>query len=199
MFLNKFFTNNFLNVTLAQIVISILLAIIIIGSLENMEKQYHYWYSNPSDWFQVYQLEAYHETVYGKDTILVYDRVIKKDFYAHWIVNIQKLDTTNVSGENSFSYFCKGEGNQQYKKGVKKPENAVSVVWLTYDSPECKNLKTTPGFYRIVVSWILDRGPEYYPVTVEAISNVFRILDKNEKLQDLPVPVPRFAPGGSDK
>jgi hypothetical protein len=151
------------------------MTIILIGMLPTFLKEYNYYTSDVTEWFVVSKFDVFPTTKYGKDTSIVYDREIKKDFFAQWTVVIRQLDETDHTIPIRSTEFCGGFGAQKYPKNNKLPP-AVSIVWLTYDSKECVKLKTTPGLYKIDVSWTIDRGPYYYPIEYKITSNIFRIL-----------------------
>ncbi len=137
-------------------------------------------HSGMDEFFVVRQFEVDKFTEFGKEPVLYYDRDVRKDFHAHWTATIQK-----ISEDGTFSYFCSGSDHNSYKAGINLSKEKLTVDWIVKSDPSCKNLKTTPGTYRIVISWDeIDRGPYYLPTKMEVVSNVFKILGEGEIINE---------------
>lgn len=163
----------FKSVRIFEVFVSMALFGIIVFSWPSFQKE---WNKRVpiEEWFKVNQLVIGPRVMKGHVPEVIYDREAVKDFSAYWIVEIQRIT------EDSFSKFCSGSGNDAYKKDVALPYQGVSIDWLTDKAPDCVHLKDTPGKYRMIITWFIDRGPEYYPYRLEHISNIFEILDAKE-------------------
>jgi hypothetical protein len=135
-------------------------------------------------WVNIKQLEVAKFVDYGQDPMLFYDREILRKFTADWTASIQRADELD---SNKFLDFCIAtETKKIFDAGSELPKERLTLSWMVNYDPVCDKLKTTPGFYRLVVTLSnIDRGAYYKPSKVEVISNVFRILEQgviiNEK------------------
>lgn len=123
-----------------------------------------------ADYFAVRQLEVAPITSMGEIPIIVFDRIVNKDFKAEWTMEVQSVD-----GEN-FNTFCAAKGQKEYDAGETLENQGESTIWFTDKFPECRKIKDKIGRYRIIVIWNIDRGSSYYDYKLEKISNVFEIV-----------------------
>jgi hypothetical protein len=122
----------------------------------------------------------------GEDPNIIYDRQVKKPFYATWNVEIHR------AGEATDYAYCTGNGTNLYTPKEQLPDAGVKLSWFVG-----KICNLPPGQYTAQTNWEI--RPEGYPTKQATYSsNLFRVLPKGsqlyitpeqaEKLKELPAP-----------
>ena len=166
--------------TVNEIAVVILLAITVIIAFPLIERE---WNRNiPIDqWFNIRQLEISADTPVGQLPNVIYDREVLQPFTATYTFIIQSIRGTQ------FDLFCSGSGTRKFAPEKTLPNQGETTAWFTHEFPDCAKIKDFPGTYRGVVTWNINRGTSYYPVTLEKITNVFRIVNPEEALEILKI------------
>lgn len=117
----------------------------------------------PTAWFAVHEIFVPDHTM-GSNPLVIYDRTIRQDFVAFWIVEVQR-----VTDDGLFAHVCSGWGQSAYEQGEIIQEDRVTWEWLIG-----RPCVVEPGEYRLRVSWTMKRPgwPEKELVTT---SNLFRV------------------------
>ena len=117
----------------------------------------------PNAWFVVWEIYV-PDFPADKRPDLIYDREIRENFNAYWIVELQKKTDNGL-----WSTACSGNGLNEYDPSEVIPGNTVSWPWFIGD--DCK---VTPGVYRLKASYSMSR-PNWPEKRTSAISNEFRV------------------------
>lgn len=96
---------------------------------------------------------------------LIYDREIRANFNAYWIVELQRKTENGL-----WSTTCSGNGLNEYDPGEVIPGNTVTWPWFIGE--DCKVL---PGVYRLKVSYSVSR-PGWPEKRLTVLSNEFSVL-----------------------
>jgi len=117
----------------------------------------------PSSWFVVHEVLVPDHTQ-GKNPDVIYDRLIREDFVAFWIVEVQQ-----VSSDGLFQTECSGFGTSEYNRDEVLENNLVS--WAKLIGRECV---VPPGSYRLRISYTMKRQgwPEK---ELLVLSNLFNV------------------------
>lgn len=120
-----------------------------------------------TEWFEVTEVFVPDHEV-GADPLVVYDRYIKRDFTAFWVVEVQRRD--GQLDQERFFASCSGSGTNQYETtDYLEPSD---VTWTWFIGRECH---VRPGSYRLVVTYDM-RVPEFDRVKrYKVLSNVFQV------------------------
>lgn len=116
-----------------------------------------------SSWFVVNEVFV-PDHARGVNPDLVYDRLIRENFVAFWIVEVQK-----VSSEGLFQTECSGFGTNEYNRDEVLENNLMS--WVQLIGRECV---VPPGSYRLRISYTMKR-PGWPEKELLVISNLFNV------------------------
>lgn len=157
--------------TLIESFIGLVLFLAIVLFYPQLESYYN---DNQSldDWFTIKQIAFTPTTNVGEYPSFIIDGAAHKDFIVNWKIEIQKL---NIDGE--FKSFCVSHGHKEYKKDTELSPDINTNTWLIENMPECIPLKNSPGQYRAIIDWNVDRGENYTIKKYERITNLFQIID----------------------
>lgn len=117
----------------------------------------------PSVWLDVRSIEVQDATV-GASPKMRVDRIIKSDFVATWLVEVEK----DIGP--GFAVYCSARGESAYRTDAALP-TPLTLDWWTYPS-KC-NLPA--GRYRVETVWLIN-VPFVPEKTVRVMSNVFTVL-----------------------
>ena len=99
----------------------------------------------------------------GSNPTITYDRFVRRDTIADWVVEVMKKK------DGAFTEVCSGSGRSDYR--LDEDRSSKSMVWDVYVGRRCN---VSPGTYKVITSWRtigwLGRADE-----VRATSNEFTV------------------------
>lgn len=107
----------------------------------------------------------------GEDPIIFYDRIIHQEFTADWVVEVQ-----NIQSDGTPVAVCTGTGHNIYQPEKGLPEAGSTLEWFV--GAPCY---TSPGSYRLVANWIIDRPETVGNVSTRLVSNVFQVTQNDTR------------------
>lgn len=157
--------------TILESIIGMFLFLVIIFFYPQIENYYNNARSL-DEWFSIKQIAFTPTTNMGEYPSFIIDGTAYKDFNVNWTIEIQKL---NIDGE--FKRFCVSHGYKEYKKDTELSPDINTNTWFIETLPDCVSIKDSPGQYRAVIDWNIDRGSRYTIKKYERVSNLFQIID----------------------
>lgn len=102
----------------------------------------------------------------GEFPQIIYDRDIRENFDAFWIVEVQKTVESGL-----WTTLCSGSGVNEYDPSEVIPDNKTTWVWFT--NTECE---MEPGEYRLKTTYTMTRLG-WPRKRLFALSNQFHVTD----------------------
>ena len=130
-----------------------------------------------TDWFVVRNVSV-PDFIAGSDPPVNYDRVIKKEFFGRWSVEVHgTTQSTNYA-------ICTGSGQNHYEPTETLPDTGVSMSWfMGVDGWKKCSLKE--GQYVLEITYLIT--PQGYPEKLyTATSNIFRVAPEGSQLYVTP-------------
>ena len=114
--------------------------------------------------------------IQGDDPLIVYDRIIKKDFFGTWNVEVHGIATDGTE-----FLVCSGSGVNKYEP----KETALKIGFRFSQYVGNKDCNLQPGQYVLQSNWEI--RAEGYPEKQESnTSNLFKVLPKGSQLYVTP-------------
>jgi hypothetical protein len=160
-----FFINFFKN--WREALIGITIALLLIITSESIIRVYRD-YIPSSTFFEVIQIYV-PDHIPGSNPAILYDRIIKRDFYGTYTVEIQKINDDAVDTAR-LETVCVGKGTHTYTTTTKLPISN-NLTWEWFISNTCV---VGPGTYRLQATWNIS-APRYGNKIYVATSNIFNV------------------------
>ena len=119
----------------------------------------------PNAWLAIREIYV-PDFIVGERPDLIYDREIRENFNAFWIVEVQRKNDAGL-----WSTVCSGNGLNEYDPSEVIPNNTVSWPWLIGE--DCEDI--IAGTYRFRVSYSMSR-PAWPEKRLTSLSNEFHVL-----------------------